>query len=52
MQEISFWWVILEKYFLSKEQRCAMDGTALLPRELPPGFESLSIVKTQYTYKT
>jgi hypothetical protein len=46
MQEISFWWVILEKYFPSKEQRCAMDGTALLPRELPPGFESLSIVKT------
>jgi len=46
MQKISFWWVILEKYFLSKEQRCSMDGTVPLPGKIHLGFESLSMAKT------
>jgi len=46
MQKISFWWVILEKYFLSKEQRCTMDGTLPPPGKIQLGFESLSMLKT------
>ena len=45
MQDFSFWWVILEKYFHSKDRRSAIDKIVLPQQELPHSYETLAIRK-------